>query len=185
MTRLPDLDAEDLPEEFRGLLDGLLAERGWVPNLYRTLAHSPVLLRDFLGITADLRHNTALEPKLRELAILGVAKVTGAPIQWLSHLPLARAAGLTEEQVTGLPVWERHPAFSEEERAVLAFAEALTREVRVPEGVWQGVRAFLGDQELVELVLTVGFYNMVARFLEGLEIDVDAEYVHGARPTEA
>ena len=148
-----------------------------MPSLYRALAHSPALLREFISMTATLRSETELDPKLRELAILGVAQSTGAATQWLAHLPLARAAGLTEEQIDGLAVWERHPAFSREERAVLRFAESVTRDVGASREAWDGVRAFLGERECVELTLTVGFYNMVSRFLETVQLDVDPEYV--------
>ena len=179
MTRVAHLDREDLPEEFRGLFADLAATRGYVPSLYRALAHSPGLLREFVSMTAAIRSETVLDPKFRELAILGVALVTGAPTQWLAHLPLARAAGLTEEQIDGLVVWRRYPAFSAEERAVLAFAESVTREVGASREAWEGVRAFLSERECVELTLTVGFYNMVSRFLETVELDVDREYGRG------
>jgi alkylhydroperoxidase family enzyme len=177
MTRVPHREREELPEEFRGLFDSMSQERGYVPNLYRTLAHSPVLLRDFVEMTADIRSRTALDPRLRELAILAVARVTGAAIQWLSHIPVALAAGVPQEQITGLPVWERHPSFDDHERAVIRFAEAVTRDVRPAEDAWQAVRAFLSDREMVELTLVVGYYNMVARFLETVQVDVDPEYL--------
>jgi AhpD family alkylhydroperoxidase len=181
MTRVRHLGDKDLPGEFRAIFERLRAERGYIPSLYGALAQSPALLRDFIGITDDLRNETVLDARLRELAVLTVAQVTGAATMWLSHVPLARAAGLTDEQVLGLPVWRRHPSFSDEERAVIAYAEAVTRDARAPDDVWQAARAFLDEREMVELTLTAGFYNMVARFLEAVEVDVDPEYLDSNR----
>ena len=181
MTHVTHRLPSDLPEESRSLLDGLERDRGYVPNLYRMLAHNPVLLRDFLQVTADVRSETRLDAKLRELAILTVARVTGAAIQWLSHLPIAVAAGLTPDQVIGLPVWEHHPGFSEIERAAIAYAEHVVRAGHVPEQLAADLRVYLDEQETVELAFTVSYYLMVARFQQALEVDVDPEYIAPAR----
>ena len=181
MTLVTHRLTAELPREFRGLLDRLEKERGYVPNLYRTLAHNPVLLRDFLQVTADVRSETRLDPKLRELAILTVARVTGAAIQWLSHLPIAVAAGLTPDQVIGLPVWEHHPGFSEIERAVISYAEHVVRAGHVPQQLATDLRVYLDEQETVELAFAVSYYLMVARFQQALEVDVDPEYLGPAK----
>ncbi|MBI2766689.1 MAG: carboxymuconolactone decarboxylase family protein [Chloroflexi bacterium] len=185
MTRVPYPDDDELAAGAGTILDDLQARRGYLPSLHRTLAHSPALLRGFLDLTAAIRDETALDAKLRELAILAIAQRTGAATQWLSHIPLARAAGLREEQVLALPVWRRHPAFSAEERAVIAFAEAATARVGIAEDVWAGVRVFLDDRQLVELAFVVGYYNLVARFLEALEVDTDREYMAEALQTSS
>jgi alkylhydroperoxidase family enzyme len=131
MARLPYLDREDLPEEYRYLFDNLSRERGQVGNLFRVLAYSPRLLHQFLRLGGDLRNQTKLDPVLRELAILTVGRLTAALYEYVHHIAIGRRAGITDEQIAGLPVWERHPAFSDRERAVIRYAETITREVRV------------------------------------------------------
>lgn len=176
MTRVSHLSDDDLPPEFRPIFEQLRAERGYIPSLYAALAHSPALLNDFITITGHLRDST-LDPRWRELAILTVAHLAGAATMWISHLPIARAAGLSEDQILGLPVWQRHPSFSHEDRAIIACTEAVTRDIRVPEDTWQAARTFLSERAMVELTLTAGFYNMVARLLEAVAVDVDPEYL--------
>jgi len=69
-ARVPYLSREDLPEADRVIFDNLAAERGGtVGNIFRTLAHTPNLLRRFLGLGGELRNKTALDPKLRELGV--------------------------------------------------------------------------------------------------------------------
>ncbi|MBI2767746.1 MAG: carboxymuconolactone decarboxylase family protein [Chloroflexi bacterium] len=177
MARVPYRSRDGLPEGDRVIFDNLAAERGGeVANLFRALAHSPVLLRDFVRMGGDIRFKTTLDPKLRELAIMTVGRLCESAIEWVSHAALARKAGVSEEQILALPVWRRHAAFSEQEKAVIGYAEQVTRDVRVTGEAWAGVHAFLNDEELVELTLSIAYYNMVVRFLEPMEIDLDDAY---------
>lgn len=175
MTRVSLPQAEDLPADARAILEEMRAARGYVPNLYRALALSPVLLRDFVQFTADTRDST-LDPALRELAILCVATITGAEIQWLAHVPLAVATGLSRIQVSSVPAWEIADCFTDTQLAILAFATESTTEVRVSESTWAVARSHLDDRQMVELTLVCGFYNMVSRFLLAVDVDVDPEY---------
>lgn len=173
MARLRYRDRDELPEGYRYLFDNLSRESGRVGNIFRAMAHSPRLLHQFMRLGSDLRYRTRLDPRLRELAILTVGRLTGAAYEYVHHLDLARRAGVSEAQIAGLPVWERHPAFSEQERAVIRYAETVTRDIRVPDAVWDGVRAFLDEEQMVELTLTVAFYNLVVRFLEPVQVELE------------
>ena len=175
MARLPYRDRDDLPEEYRYLFDNLARDSGRGGNLFRVMEHSPRLLHQFMRLGSDLRGRTRIDPRLRELAILTVGRLTGAPYEYVHHIAIARRAGVTEEQIAGLPVWERHPAFSEQERAVIRYAETVTREVRVPDDVFEAVRAFLDAEQLVELTMNVAYYNLVVRFLEPMQVELEPE----------
>lgn len=181
MTRVSHLDPESAEPPGRQALEGLRTARGFVPSVHRALAHSPQLLADFLALTEHTRSSTALDPALRELAILTVANQSGAATAWLSHLPLAREAGLSPDQLLAVPAWERNPALTPQQQAVIQFVEELTRDVHVSVETWETVRAWLDEREAVELTFIAGFYNMVVRILHGLEVDVDAQYLKPAR----
>ena len=65
------------------------------------------------------------------------------------------------------------PEFTARDRALLAYTDAMTRNIRVPDDVFAGVRNAFSERELVELTVTIGGYNMVSRVLEALEVDHD------------
>lgn len=176
MARVPYLERGELPEEYRYLFDNLARESGRVPNLFRTLAHNPRLLHQFMRLGNDLRHHTALDPVLRELAILTVGRVTGAVYEYAHHIEIGKRAGITDRQIAALPVWERHPAFDERQRAVIRYAEEVTRNIRPSPETWQAVAAFLPPAQLVELALNVAFYNCVVRYLEPIGVDLEEGY---------
>jgi len=155
-----------------------MEERGSaVLNLHRALANSPNGLRNFMRLGNSLLFHGVLPPALRELAILRIAQMTGAGYEWAHHVPIARQAGVGEEQVSELKSWQTSPHFNERERAALRYVESVTSAVAVPDEVFQEARRHLGEAEVVELTLVAGYWGMVARLLLALQIDVEPPFV--------
>jgi AhpD family alkylhydroperoxidase len=171
MANLPyaDLQAPAL----RPLIERIVAERGSVLHLYQMLLHSPPLAEGWLGFLTNVRQRLVLNGALRELVIMRVAHLNGAPYEAEQHAPLALKEGLTRAQLDALPDWESSRAFSPLQEAALRLTDAMTRSVQVPPGLMVEVRAHLDDREVVELVGTIAAYNMVSRFLEALQIHSD------------
>ena len=177
MARISPL-SQGLAEPHAGEhLARLSANRGYVPNLYATLAHSPGLLHEFIATVEATRTSLALSSLLRELAILAIARRTGATIQWLSHLPIARGEGASAEQLASLGAWESSGAFSAEERAVLRFADEVARDGSASDETFAAVAAFLDARQVVELTFVAAFYNAVSRILKTLQVDTDVSYL--------
>ena len=140
-ARVPYLNREDLPEADRVIFDNLAAESGGtVGNLFRVLAHTPKFLRRFCSMGNNLRNKTALDPKLRELAILTVGRLTDAQYEFVHHLSIARRVGVAPEQLEALADWEKSPKFSDHERAVIRYAVEATSNVRVTDATWNALR---------------------------------------------
>jgi uncharacterized peroxidase-related enzyme len=175
VARLPYLNREQLPESERDIFDDLIRQRGAVGNIFRVAAHSPLLLRRMLHFSDGLRNRTRLDPRLRELAIMTVGRLTGCEYEYVHHQALARRVGVRPEQVERLAAWDTDPAFNEQERAVIRYATEVTQHVRVSDATFDALRGFLDPEQIVELTLNVGFYNMVVRFLLPLQVDVEPE----------
>ena len=86
---------------------------------------------------------------------------------------MARAEGVSQAQIDAVGVWRDSPLFDARARDVLAYAEAMTLQVQVPQTLFDAVRSHFDERELVELTATVASYNMVSRFLEALHIHSD------------
>jgi len=172
-ARVPYLNREDLPEADRDIFDNLSAERGSVGNIFRALANTPNLLRAFLRMGAELRHKTALDPKLRELAICTVGMLTEAQYEFVHHWNLALSVGVSRDQLQALTDWEKSPSFSDHERAVIRYAVEATNNVRVTDATWNALKTFLDTRRIMELVQNVAFYNMVVRVLEPVGVELE------------
>ena len=175
MARLSYLERDDLPELERGIFDDLLKQRGSIGNIFRVVAHSPLLLRRMLYFSDGLRNRTKLDPRYRELAIMTVGRLTECEYEYVHHQAFAQRVGVRPEQVEKLTNWETDPAFNEQERAVIRYATEVTEQVRVADDTFNALRDFLDDEQIVELTLNTGFYNMVVRFLLPMQVDLESD----------
>jgi AhpD family alkylhydroperoxidase len=168
MARLPyaDLTAPGA----KPLVDRIVAERGSVLHLYQMLLHSPPVAEGWLAYLTAIRQKSSLAPALRELVIMRVAILNHAPYEAEQHAPIALKEGVTQAQLDDLVQWQASDCYTPAQRAVLELTDGMTLSVQVPAAAVAAARGFLNDRELVELVATVGAYNMVSRFLEALEI---------------
>jgi AhpD family alkylhydroperoxidase len=120
-------------------------------------------------LTAVRNYNT-MPADLREMVMLRVAVLNRAPFEIEAHAPLARKAGMSDEKVEALKAEVPDAVFTPRERAVLALTDAMTREIQVPDAIFEPLRAYFDTRALLELVATVAAYNMVSRLLEALRI---------------
>src|SRR5262249_7576760 len=163
---LPDSDDAGPPD----LVKAIRARRkGKLLNLDRMLLHSPNFAKGWNSMLAAIRNELSLNPKLRELAILTVAALDKADYETLKHEPEFLAAGGTREQLAALKTVASAETdgklFDEYERARLALATEMTKNLKVSAATLKRVRAVLSDKETVELIGTIAGYNMVPRFL--------------------
>lgn len=170
MARLPypDIDGTEL----KPLVDKITKERGKVLNLYRMLLHSPPVAEGWLAFLTAIRQRSSLDAKLRELVILRIAVLNRAEYEFSQHAPIALAEGASQQQVDALRKND-FTLFSDAEKAALAYTDSMTRDIDVPEDIFDAVKVHLTDQEMVELTATIGAYNLVSRFLEAIKVDHD------------
>ncbi len=80
--------------------------------------------------------------------------------------------GITDEQLRGLPDHGSSPAFSEVERLVLRYTDAMTRTpVEVPDGLFVALRARFDEAQVIELSSAIAWENYRARFDHALGVE--------------
>lgn len=173
MARLPYADLNN--PDIKPLVDQIIAERGSVLHLYQMLLHSRPVAQGWLNHLTGIRQNTTISGAIREMVIMRIAHLNRAPYEADQHAPIALKEGLSQQQLDALTDWEGSDVFSDVERTVLAYTDAMTRNVQVSDDVFNAVKAHFDARELVELTATIATYNMVSRFLEALQIHSDDE----------
>jgi len=175
VTRVPLVDP-DCDDEVVAAVFGRFQQEGREPiALYRALAHAPALLRAYSGLATALRFQARTPRSLRELGILRTAQLVGSEYEWSHHVPMARAAGVREAQITALERWRESEEFDPGERALLRCAEELHACALSDEAFAELERCF-ERSEIVELLLLLSFYQAVARMIDGLGLEVEPEY---------
>ena len=176
MARVPYLRREDADESLKPLYDRLETERK-VPtaNIFLALTHAPAQLDAFLTYANSLRA-ADLSPKLRELAILTVGHATRSAYEVAHHQSHGLKAGLTAQQLAAVADFEESDLFDETEKAVMRLARESTLRVEVSQETWRAAAVFLTDRQMVELSLSIAWYNSGVRIMGLLDIDLEDNY---------
>lgn len=159
--------------ELQPLVAEITAARGSLLHLYRMLLHSPAIAEGWLHLLSAVRNGCSLPGAFRELIIMRVAVLNGAPYEADQHRHIALAEGVSLVQLDALQGWEDSVLFDPKERALLALTDAMTRHVQVADGVFNEARKWFDEAVVVEIVTTIAAYNMVSRVLEALQIHSD------------
>lgn len=170
MARIPYADTDSQPEQVREYI----ARSGGL-NILRMLAHAgPATFEGFNRLSRGLMIESRLDPQLREIAILRVGYLSRAAYEIYHHEAVGRGVGLTEKQIDAIRAGDAGAeVLTPVQRAVLAFADDVVLNVRASDATLQAVRAVLSDSDLVELILVIGCYMMIARLLETTGVDID------------
>ena len=172
--RIPAWSPEAAPRD-PALLDAILKRRGGAfLNLDLAMLWSEPLARGWNALLGAVRREFEVSPRLKELAICVVAKITGAEYEFTHHWPEYVKAGGRDELRKLLDDPDKRtgdPAFTDDERLAIRYAIAMTRSVRVPEALFEQMRRRFSSAEIVELTAAIAAYNMVARFLVALEVE--------------
>lgn len=142
--------------------------RGRLSPLYQVLLNSPLLAAGWEHLFTVIRQRTSVPPALRELVILRIAVLNGAAYEFEAHVPHALQAGITQEAIDGLKM--NVSLFEGIEKLVVQYTDAMTRDLQVPDALFDELRKHFDDPALVELTATIAGYNMVSRFLIAMRI---------------
>ena len=172
MARVP-LIGEDR-EDLSPFIGRVKAERGRLINLYRVLLNSPPVAESWLDFNSTVRFKTTLEPALREMIILRVSILNGAQYQAQIHgASHAQKAGVTKAQIEALDDWRSSTLFTDAERAALAWTDAMTKDIEVPDTLHTELKGYFDDRQIVEITVLAGAYNMHTRVARALKIDAE------------
>ena len=148
----------------------ILKERGRISHLYRTLLNSPEIAKGWEALLTAVRNRSSLPASLKELMILRVAVLNRAQYEFEAHRPHAIQAGVTEEQINIVQQDKITSGFTEVEILVMEFTDVMTRDIQVPDALYDSVKKHFNDREILEVVTTIAAYNMVSRLLNALHV---------------
>jgi alkylhydroperoxidase family enzyme len=174
MARVPLIQEQDHPELAEQIGKYRSGRRGKLINVYRMLLNAPPLAESWFNHSNTVRWKTTLSGRLRELVIIRLGRLTDSQYVLRQHVPkLALAEGLTLEECSELADWQTSGRFSEAERAALAYADSMTRDIVVPDEVFDALKPHFDDRQIVELTVLIGSYNMNARVMQALRLDLE------------
>ena len=158
MAKVPD-PVDSLDPQARALYDHLVAERGRVDGMYRSLLNHPELAQHIGELGSYLRFgDSILADEVRELAILRTARRLGAAYEWVKHMPPAREAGISEAVIEQLRQEQKPDGLTRAQEAALSVVECVLERQSIPQDTQDA------------LVVLCGFYQMIAAVIFAFDV---------------
>ncbi|RMI40527.1 carboxymuconolactone decarboxylase family protein [Actinomadura harenae] len=163
------------PEEWDDTLRAVVSATGPL-NVFTTLARHPALFTAWIGFGSKLLFEGTLDGRVREIVILRVAHRRSCAYEWAHHVPLARLAGLTEAEIEALRGAPGDHPWPDGDRAVIDVADELDATSTVSDATWAALAERFDEARLIELVMLIGQYHMVAFALNALRVQIEDDH---------
>ncbi|GAC1608939.1 MAG: carboxymuconolactone decarboxylase family protein [Mycobacteriales bacterium] len=171
--RLRPLDPEEIPPDLLDLPAFRRSGRAVPFNIYRTLAHHPDLLRQWLVFSEGIRFTGRLPERDRELLILRTGWNCRSEYEWGQHVAFGRRAGMTDAELLALCQPVEEGAWTAPDRALLQAADELHKTATLSDEVWSAMASHYDEAQLVEACMLVGQYHLVSFSLNALRVERD------------
>jgi len=152
-------------------------------NLFRVMMHHPKLTRRWTVFAGHVLQKQTVPPRERELLILRIGWLNQAEYEWAQHVEIAKRSGITEAEIERIKLgpgagWNAHEA------ALLQAADDLFENSVVADQTWATLAAKYSTEQMMDLVFTIGQYNLVSWALNSFGVPLD-DFLPGAKPDEA
>jgi alkylhydroperoxidase family enzyme len=172
----PAVEASWTSDE-RELLAPIKKERGYVPNVYATLARNPALYRPWIGFARHILRESSLPARDREILICRTAWLASGEFEWAAHTRIAKQNGVTDADIVRLTEGADAVGWSAADRALLRAVDELHFDAFLSDTTWKELTARFDTSQLMDLVFTVGSYKMLAMALNSFGTQLDADMV--------
>ena len=164
--RIAALEDSEMSGEARAIVDAVRASAGAgpaaeVPDYMRTIAKHPGLFRSQMD-TGKLFFNGLIPPRERELAVLRIGWLAGAPYEWGEHVKIAQRYGVTPEEVERAIAGSAAPGWNEHDAAILRGVEELIGDFAMSGEVWDILAKSWDEAQMLEFPAMVGQYVAIA-----------------------
>ncbi len=166
--RLDPLELEDMDSEIRSRFGG-----GKILNIFRTLAHHPKLMTRWLVFGNHILAKSTLSARDRELAILRVGWLCKAEYEWAQHTEIALNSDISQAEIERVTRGPDAAGWSDREVALLKAADELVGDAFIEDDTWNALSAFYNKEQLMDLIFTVGQYNLVSMALNTLGVQLE------------
>lgn len=146
-------------------------------NIFRMMGHSGDLMSGFVKLGGQILNFMQLDPVLREIAIIRVGVLSKASYEVYQHERIGRDIGMSDALIAAIHEGPEAKEFDEAQAEVMRFTDDVVANVRASDATFQPILKRHGPRGAQELVMTIGYYMMVSRFLETFDVDIEQKPV--------
>ena len=170
--RVAPLEAEEWSEDAAALMQPFV-DQGRVYNIFKTMSNHPDLAKRWMVFANYILGKSSLSVRDRELAILRIGYLCQAGYEWGQHVMIARQAGMSDDEIRSCKTGAETPGLSELDQLIFQATDELHADAHVSDATWAGLSKHYSTQQLMDLVFTVGQYNLVSMALNSFGVQLD------------
>ena len=144
-------------------------------NVLGTLAQHPALMQAYHTFNGHILYTNTLDARQRELLVLRVAARRGAEYEWRQHVVIARDLGFTDADIERVAEGPHADGWSAIDAAMLRAVDELVADAQITDGTWEVLAGELDRHQLMDLVFTVGAYDLLAMAFKSFGVEIDAD----------
>ena len=172
-ARIQPLEAKEWTDAHRETL-GAMARGDQTLHVFKTCLRNPELCRAWMPFASYLLSEKNTVPaRDKELLILRTSWLCRADYDWAHHVPRAKQAGLTDEEIQRIPKGPDARGWSRFDASLLRAADELHTDQFIQEATWKGLADRYDERQLMDAVFTVGQYTMVSMFLNSAGVQLE------------
>ena len=173
MAKLPYVTRNELPKDKRHVYDRIAETRGSVDHIFRLLLNSPDAAEVATSVGEYIRYRSPLDPAIREISILSVARELDCEYEWAQHEPIARRDGVSDSTIESIRSGRAPMGVPAKEGVYVQGVKELVRDGALSEATYSAIEHLLGPSLTLDYLVLVGYYSMLARIMATLEIELD------------
>jgi alkylhydroperoxidase family enzyme len=142
-------------------------------NVFKTFVNHPGLLKRWGVFAGHVLGHSTLPVRDRELLILRIGYLCRSRYEWGQHVLIARQARISDDEIRRVQAGPDAPGWSDTDRLLLEATDELHADARISDATWNGLAAHFNTRQLMDIVFTVGQYNMVSMALNSFGVQPD------------
>ena len=172
MARVTFATRESMTPEGEKIWDEIETSRGGVARNYAALLNNPKAAAGLAALGGYARFETPLDPRIKTLAILAAAREAGGHYVWTVNQRGAKEVGLSDDIIAAIREFRAPAGLPANDAPVVQFVIELLRHHKVSDASYQALKAQIGDDGIVDVLVVSGYYHTLAHCLQALEVDL-------------
>lgn len=172
--RIAPVPRAEWTEAQKAIIDPIIAG-GRDYNVYTTMLNHPDLMRDWLVFGQHILRDNTLPARDREMLILRIGWLCQSECEWSRHVPIGMAAGLTDADLEYIMAGPSEEGSQPQDQSLLRSVDELHGDAFITDATWAALSAHYGKEQMMDLVFTVGQYNLVSMALNSFGVQLDAD----------
>jgi 4-carboxymuconolactone decarboxylase len=142
-------------------------------NIFKTMVNHSELMKRWMVFANHILGKSTLPVRERELIILRIGYLCRSGYEWGQHVLIARRAKISDDEIRAIKVGPDAKTWSEQDRLLMKATDELHADAHVSDATWKGLSKHFNTQQLMDIVFTVGQYNLVSMALNSFGVQAD------------